>query len=98
LQERKLDLEFRNLDKDPLTIAELDALIGDRNYREFLNTRNELYRERKMKEHPPSRAEALKLMAAEPRLIRRPVVVLGEVVILGYDEKALKKLRQAAER
>jgi len=93
LQERNLDLEFRNLDKDQLSVAELDALIGDRNYREFLNTRNELYRQRKMKEHPPSRSEALKLMAAEPNLIRRPIVILGKQVILGYDEKALKKLR-----
>ena len=93
MQERNLDLEFRNLDKDQLSVAELDALIGDRNYREFLNTRNELYRERKMKEHPPSRSEALKLMAAEPNLIRRPIVILGKQVILGYDEKALKKLR-----
>jgi arsenate reductase len=93
LQERNLDLEFRNLDKDRLTIAGLDALIGDRNYREFLNPRNELFRERKMKEHPPSRSEALKLMAAEPNLIRRPIVILGKQVILGYDEKALKKLR-----
>lgn len=93
MQERNLDLEFRNLDKDQLSVAELDALIGDRNYREFLNTRNELYRQRKMKEHPPSRSEALKLMAAEPNLIRRPIVILGKQVILGYDEKALKKLR-----
>ena len=81
------------MDKDQLSVAELDALIGDRNYREFLNTRNELYRQRKMKEHPPSRSEALKLMAAEPNLIRRPIVILGKQVILGYDEKALKKLR-----
>lgn len=84
---------MRDLGKDRLTVAELDALIGDRDYREFLNTRNELYRERKMKENPPSRAEALKLMAAEPNLIRRPIVIAGRQIILGYDEDALKKLR-----
>jgi arsenate reductase-like glutaredoxin family protein len=58
-----------------LSVAELDRLIGDRDYKEFLNTRNELYRERGMKEHPPSRAEALKLMSANPNLIRRPIFV-----------------------
>lgn len=88
-----IELELRDLGKDRLTVAELDALIGNRDYREFLNTRNELYRERKMKERPPSRAEALKLMAAEPNLIRRPVVIAGKKIILGYDEDALKKLR-----
>jgi arsenate reductase-like glutaredoxin family protein len=93
LQAKNVELEMRDLGKDRLTVAELDELIGDRDYRDFLNTRNELYRERKMKERPPSRAEALKLMAAEPNLIRRPVVIAGKQIILGYDENALKKLR-----
>lgn len=86
-------MEFRNLDKERLSAQELDRLIGDRDYREFLNSRNELYRKRNMKERPPSRAEALKLMAAEPNLIRRPVVIAGERIILGYDEPKLKALK-----
>ena len=36
-------------------MAELEQLIGKRDYSDFLNTRNELYRERGMKENPPSR-------------------------------------------
>ena len=78
--------------QDRLTAAELDKLISERDYRLFLNTRNELYRQRNMKEHPPSRADALKMMAAEPNLIRRPVVISGKQIVLGYDEEALKKL------
>ena len=87
-----MELELRDLAQDRLTVAELDKLIGERDYRLFLNTRNELYRERKMKENPPSRADALKMMAAEPNLIRRPVVISGKQIVLGYDEDALKKL------
>lgn len=86
------ELELRDLAKDRLTVAELDKLIGDRDYRLFLNTRNELYRERNMKDNPPSRADALKMMAAEPNLIRRPVVISGKQIVLGYDEEALKNL------
>ena len=85
-------MELRDLGKDRLSAAELDALIGDRDYKLFLNPRNELYREKKMGVVPPSRAEAIKLMAAEPTLIRRPVVIRGKEIILGYDEEALKKL------
>lgn len=90
--ERGAELELRDLAQDRLTAAELDKLIGERDYRLFLNTRNELYRERNMKEDPPSRADALKMMAAEPNLIRRPVVISGKRIVLGYDEEALKKL------
>jgi arsenate reductase (glutaredoxin) len=86
------ELESRDLDKDRLTEAELDELIGDRDYKEFLNTRNERYRARKMKEHPPTRAEAIKLMAKEPNLIRRPIVLQGSQIILGLDEETYRKL------
>ena len=86
------ELESRDLDKQRLTETELDELIGSRDYKEFLNTRNELYRSRNMKDHPPSRAEAIKLMAKEPNLIRRPVVIRGSQMVLGFDEAAYRKL------
>jgi len=92
LLEQGAELETRDLDKERLSAAELDKLIGARDYTQFLNTRNELYRERNMKEKPPSRAEAIQLMAREPNLIRRPVVIRGGQMVLGYDEEALKKL------
>jgi len=92
LEKRGANLDLRNLDTEPLSESELDKLIGKRDHREFLNTRNELYRSRKMKDSPPNRAEALKLMAANPNLIRRPVTLSGAQIILGYDEPAFKKL------
>jgi arsenate reductase (glutaredoxin) len=86
------ELESRDLDKERLSETELDELIGARDYRLFLNSRNELYRERNMKENPPTRGEAIKLMAKTPNLIRRPVVIRGDQIVLGYDEEAFKKL------
>ncbi len=86
------ELDSRDLDKQRLTEAELEELIGERDYKEFLNMRNEIYRSRKMKEHPPSRAEAIKLMAKEPNLIRRPVVFCSSRMVLGLDEEAYRKL------
>ena len=92
LEKKKVELDVRDLGKDRLSVAELDQLIGKRDHRKFLNTRNELYRTRKMGENPPSRDEALKLMAAEPNLIRRPVVLRGSEIVLGYDEEALNQI------
>jgi arsenate reductase-like glutaredoxin family protein len=92
LLELGAELESRDLHKERLSEAEIEALIGEGDYKEFLNTRNELYRRRKMKSNPPSRAEAVKLMAKNPNLIRRPVVLRGSQMVLGFDEEAYKKL------
>ena len=75
-----------------LTVGQLDRLIGKRDYRLFLNSRNELYRERGMKENPPSRAEALELMAANPNLVKRPILVKGGEIVLGFQQAEMEKL------
>ena len=82
----------RELGKSPMTTEELDLLIGQHDYKLFLNSRNELYRERKMKERPPTRAEAVKLMAHEPNLIKRPLLVRGQRVVYGFDEDGFRGL------
>jgi arsenate reductase-like glutaredoxin family protein len=70
----------------------LDRLIGKRDYRSFLNSRNELYRERKMKDNPPSRAEALDLMSTHPNLIKRPILVKGAEIVLGFQEAEIERI------
>ena len=86
------ELEYRDLDKERLSEAELDKLIGNHDYVQFLNPRNELYRTRNMKNNPPSRSEAIKVMSKNPNLIRRPIVIKGTKIILGYEEDAFCKL------
>ena len=92
LEKRKVELDLRDLGKDRMSVAELDELIGKRDHRMFLNTRNELYRQKDMKNNPPSRKEAIQMMSQEPNLIRRPVVLAGGRVVLGFDEEGMAKL------
>ena len=84
LRERGVRYEEVDLNKG-LTVAELEKLIGKRDYLQFLNSRNELYRERGMKENPPSREEALHLMSQHPNLIKRPILVNGSEIHFGVD-------------
>jgi Spx/MgsR family transcriptional regulator len=90
LLELNLKFDSRDLDKQPLSQRELDELIGARDYKDFLSTRNDLYRERNMAKKPPSRAEAIKLMSKTPNLIRRPLLVQGPRIIIGFDEPAYR--------
>jgi arsenate reductase (glutaredoxin) len=75
-----------------LSVEQLDQLIGARDYKLFLNAKNELYRERGMKDNPPSRDEALTLMAAHPNLIKRPLIVEGRKVLFGFNAEEWSSL------
>lgn len=80
------------MSRHPLSEAELHALVGDRDIAPFLNPRSDLYRERSMESAPPSRDEAIRLMAENPNLIRRPLLVTGDEIIYGADEAAYRRL------
>jgi arsenate reductase-like glutaredoxin family protein len=44
-----------------------------------------------MKESPPPRAEAIALMAKNPNLIKRPILVKGKQVTLGFNPEEMRK-------
>ncbi len=44
-----------------------------------------------MKDSPPSRAEAIALMAKHPNLIKRPILVKGKQILLGFDPAAMRE-------
>ena len=90
--EKKADLEERDLGKQPLSEAELDTLIGNRSHLDYLNTKNELYRARNMKQNPPSREQAIRLMAKEPNLIRRPILRRGNQWVFGFDAERFQSI------
>jgi Spx/MgsR family transcriptional regulator len=89
LEKRGYKLNYRDLVKDRMSAAELQKLIGKHDHEDFLNPRNEIFQKKKMDENPPSRREAISLMAKNPNLIRRPVVVAGGRVVIGYDENGM---------
>ncbi len=85
------ELDSVDLNKG-LSVDELDQLIGERDYRPFLNSRNALFREMDMKNSPPPREEALRLMSENPNLIKRPIVKKGNELLLGFDAANLGDL------
>ncbi len=44
-----------------------------------------------MKNNPPPREEALRLMSENPNLIRRPILVKGAKLLIGFDPEAWAK-------
>jgi arsenate reductase-like glutaredoxin family protein len=46
---------------------------------------------------PPTRSEAIHLMSKTPNLIRRPLLVRGSQIIIGFDEAAYRILALRAK-
>ena len=92
MQSKRIDFEEREYGRNPFTDRELREIIGDDPIETFLNTRTPLYRERNMKQKPPSKDEAIKLMLKDQNLLKRPVIIKGKKKLTGFNEAAAKQL------
>ncbi|MBI9106378.1 MAG: arsenate reductase family protein [Spirochaetales bacterium] len=63
--------------------------------RKFFNTSGKKYRELGLKDKLDAMSldEALKLLASDGMLIKRPLLVNGETVLIGFNEKMWKAAR-----
>ena len=92
MQANKIDFEEREYGKNPFSEKELREIIGDSPVENFLNTRTPLYREKNMKQKPPSKDEAIKLILKDANLLKRPVFIKGKKKLTGFDEAQVKEL------
>ena len=92
MQARKVAFEERDYGKNPFTEKELREIIGEGPIENFLNTRTPLYRERNMKQRPPSKDEAITLMLKDQNLLKRPVIIKGKKKLTGFNEAEVKEL------
>jgi Spx/MgsR family transcriptional regulator len=92
LQAKKIGFDEREYGKNPFTDKELREIIGDDPIEVFLNTRTPLYREKNMKQKPPSKDEAIKLMLKDPNLLKRPLLIKGRKKLTGFNEAEVKQL------
>jgi arsenate reductase-like glutaredoxin family protein len=89
-----MTLATRDLFKEPLAIDELARLatLAPGGVRSLLSTRSAQYKALGLHRKSASDRELLALMAKEPRLIRRPLVVIGRRLIIGSDQQAFGEL------
>lgn len=92
MQSKNIEFDEREYGKNPFTEKELREIIGNDPIEPFLNTRTPLYRERNMKQKPPSKDEAIKLMLKDPNLLKRPVILKGKRKLTGFNEAEVKEL------
>jgi arsenate reductase-like glutaredoxin family protein len=65
---------------------------------DVLSTRTAEYKARGLDRGRHSDAELLRQMEAEPRLLRRPLLKLGDALLIGFDQARWAEALMAAPR
>lgn len=87
-----MQLKERDLKNNKLSEKELEALFGDEDILKFLSTKSKIYKERNLKENMPPRKALIKMMAEEPTLIKRPILVKGKEKVTGFNEEKYREM------
>ena len=91
LDEQNIEYESRHIVEDNPTADELRKWweISDLPLKRFFNTSGMKYRELKLKDKLPdmSEDEQLDLLATDGMLVKRPVLVTGDTVLVGFKVK-----------
>ena len=88
-----VELDELNYAKAPLPEATIASIVKKAGgVAAVLNTRHATAKEKGWADKPPSVAEFAKAAAAEPNLLKRPIVVAGDKVIVGFNKTEYGKL------
>lgn len=87
-------LEVRDIEKQPLTVYELNHLFRFIDIKHFLNTYSESYEKHHLDEDLPPREKIFELMAQDHTLIRRPIIQTARLLTVGCDKKKISEMLQ----
>jgi Spx/MgsR family transcriptional regulator len=95
LSRRKVAFTTRDLFKQPLTAAEIRALAAraPEGVRSLLSTRTAQYKALGLDKKLPGDDALIAMMVKEPRLLRRPLTLAGQRLVIGFDGPALESIR-----
>ena len=89
--ELAVDLDERDYAKQPLNETELKDLFKAVDPRDYINPKSPAFKSLNLKGKTLTAEQALKLMAREPNLIKRPLTIAGRQIIAGFDRDQLRK-------
>jgi arsenate reductase-like glutaredoxin family protein len=69
----------------------LRELFAGHDPRDFVNPKSPAFKARGLAGRELSAAQAIELMAEEPRIIKRPLTSVGRRLVAGFDKEALRK-------
>ena len=93
LDKHKVDYQFHDFRRDGLTEKQIKTWLAKVDLELLLNKRSRTWRELSDSDKSNvTESKAIKLMLKQPSLIKRPVLVKGKDVTVGFDPKHYQTL------
>ena len=92
LGQKNVEINERDFFKDPFSRSEIEELLQGRTASEMFNFRSPSFKQIGRERAELSNNELIDWMLKEPRLIRRPVVRIGNKVYFSADKSVLESL------
>ena len=96
LQENNVNFNDRDITIENPTVEELEKWIdlSGLEIKKFFNTSGVLYREMNLKDKlkDMSQEEMIKLLASDGKLVKRPLLITEEKVLVGFKEETYKEI------
>jgi len=89
LEQTGVSFDRIDIFRTPLSVDDLKSLLGDRPVSELFSWKSPQARARGVTPGSRSDDELLELMRQEPRLIRRPLVRVGQELLIGADARRI---------
>lgn len=90
--QKDIEINERDFFKNPFNRSEIEELLKNRTASEMFSFNSPSFKEKNISRDKLSDEDLIEMMLSEPRLIRRPVVKVGEKVYFGADLNHLKNI------
>ena len=92
LSQKGITLDERDFFAQRFDERELRALIGERSVADYFSFNSPSYKKLGLSREDLSDDQLLRMMVEEPRMVRRPLIRIGDDLIVGTDKGAMERL------
>ena len=92
LSQKGVELDERDFFRDPFSQEELRGLMGNREIAAFFSWNSPSFKKLGLKRGDLDDDLLIRLMIDDPRLIRRPLIKVGQDLVVGTDKPAMSRL------
>lgn len=90
LNKQKVEFTFYDLKKEPLNRSELEEFVHRIGLDVLVNKRGMKWRQLGLKDQSLSEEELFDQLLKHQTMMKRPVLINGEAILVGYDEEAFE--------